>query len=83
MFYRPSSRATSYEDLSNQDHVEEVASSHVRAGGETEGVAGELMELKPQTSKPLIRRASKMVRQASVMETNLDGSGAMQMTYWF
>ncbi|EEB16195.1 organic cation transporter, putative [Pediculus humanus corporis] len=39
----------------------------------------EEIEIKP----PLIRKASRLIRESSVMETNLDSSGIMQMTYWF
>uniref|UniRef100_A0A1B6M3U2 Major facilitator superfamily (MFS) profile domain-containing protein n=1 Tax=Graphocephala atropunctata TaxID=36148 RepID=A0A1B6M3U2_9HEMI len=71
---QPSSISTSYEDLDSEfkDQV----------------------ELKPQTSlhlstpdkeTALLGRhvPRRLVRQASIMETPLDSSGSMKMTYWF
>ncbi|KAG7188844.1 hypothetical protein KM043_008450 [Ampulex compressa] len=70
---RPSSPATSYEDLSARETVEmhEVPE---------EPVPQRTLEEQQRPSGASVRR---LVRQSSVMETQRDSDGSIKMTYWF
>lgn len=41
------------------------------------------MQTADEGNNSLRRKTSKLVRQGSVIETNTDSSGVVQMTYWF
>lgn len=60
---------SSYEDLDNASETIDTV---------------ELQESAPDKETALLgRRVPRLVRQASIMETPLDSSGSMKMTYWF
>lgn len=74
---KPSSAAGSYEDLEDKDSVE------LPVIPESKGIG-------PSERTPLDRsirrhscRTPRLVRQSSIMETPIDSSGVMKMTYWF
>lgn len=72
--YRPSSAVGSYEDLSENDVV-----TH----------ENDVVEMLPRLSADdretalLAKHVPRLVRQSSTMETPMDSSGSMKMTYWF
>lgn len=73
MFSRPSSIATSYEDLSTRETVEMHEVPEVP-------FASSILEEQQRPSTASVRR---LVRQSSVMDTQRDSDGTMKMTYWF
>lgn len=68
IIHRDNSIHTSYEDLDGQHNVVEM---QVQMSSLDKGSA--LLGHVPR----------RLVRQASIMETPLDSSGSMKMTYWF
>ncbi|XP_011157997.1 carcinine transporter isoform X2 [Solenopsis invicta] len=70
---KPSSIATSYEDLSTRDTVEMQEVSEGR-------LASSILEEHQRPSTASVRR---LARQSSVMDTQRDSDGTMKMTYWF
>ncbi|XP_050458332.1 carcinine transporter isoform X1 [Cataglyphis hispanica] len=70
---RPSSIATSYEDLSTRETVEMHEVPEVP-------FASSILEEQQRPSTASVRR---LVRQSSVMDTQRDSDGTMKMTYWF
>lgn len=73
MFSRPSSVATSYEDLSMRETVEMREVPKVP-------FSSSILEEQQWSSTASVRR---LVRQSSVMDTQRDSDGTMKMTYWF
>ncbi|KMQ94022.1 organic cation transporter 1 [Lasius niger] len=70
---KPSSVATSYEDLSMRETVEMREVPEVP-------FTSSILEEQQWTSTASVRR---LVRQSSVMDTQRDSDGTMKMTYWF
>ncbi|XP_018306964.1 carcinine transporter isoform X3 [Mycetomoellerius zeteki] len=70
---KPSSIATSYEDLSTRETVEMQEVPEVL-------FTSSILEDHQRPSTTSIRR---LVRQSSVMDTQRDSDGTMKMTYWF
>ncbi|KAJ9578896.1 hypothetical protein L9F63_004853 [Diploptera punctata] len=78
---RPSSVSGSYEDLSGEkDNLE--LSSRPQADTKLE-LQDEITPLAKNASRRMSNRMPRLVRQSSVMETPVDETGAMKMTYWF
>lgn len=73
--YRPSSAVGSYEDLSENDVV-------TRENDVVEMLPQRLSADDRETAL-LAKHVPRLVRQSSTMETPLDSSGSMKMTYWF
>lgn len=71
-FARPSSIATSYEDLSTRETVEMHEVHEV-------SFASSIIE----QQRPSTANVRRLVRQSSVMDTQRDSDGTMKMTYWF
>ncbi|XP_033606171.1 carcinine transporter isoform X2 [Cryptotermes secundus] len=74
---RPSSVAGSYEDLSDDKYSLEL--SHQKPAEGKQKTQDEAILL----SQASAHRTPKLVRQSSTMESPVDVSGAMKMTYWF
>jgi hypothetical protein len=71
---RPNSISGSYEDLD--------APVQVELQQQTTSLSMDVST--PDKESALLgRRVPRLVRQASIMETPLDASGSMKMTYWF
>ncbi|XP_049762165.1 carcinine transporter isoform X1 [Schistocerca cancellata] len=75
---RPSSIATSYEDLEPHETVELPVMPQ-----ELVQPPSEATPLERRETRRFSNRTPRLVRQSSVMETPVDSSGVMQMTYWF
>ncbi|XP_024882021.1 carcinine transporter isoform X1 [Temnothorax curvispinosus] len=70
---KPSSIATSYEDLSTRETVEMQEVPEMR-------VTSSILE---ENQRPSVASVRRLVRQSSVMDTQRDSDGTMKMTYWF
>jgi hypothetical protein len=71
----------SYEDLSDdKDSLELSSQKPAEPVNETQG---EVMPLAKDSARRMSNRIPRLVRQSSTMETPVDTSGAMKMTYWF
>jgi hypothetical protein len=73
--------AGSYEDLSNDEDSLELS---LRKSAEPENRAqDEVVPVDTDHSHRISNRILRLVHQSSMMETPVDTSGAMKMTYWF
>jgi hypothetical protein len=79
--YRPSSVAGSYEDLSNDKYSLEL--SPRKPGEDNEKTQDEVLPLSQDSALRMSNRIPKLLHQSSTMESPVDVSGAMKMTYWF
>jgi hypothetical protein len=79
--YRPSSVTGSYEDLSNDKYSLEL--SPRKPGEDNEKTQDEIIPLSQDSALRMSNRIPKLLRQSSTMESPVDVSGAMKMTYWF
>uniref|UniRef100_A0A8D9BIE8 Organic cation transporter 1 n=1 Tax=Cacopsylla melanoneura TaxID=428564 RepID=A0A8D9BIE8_9HEMI len=78
---RPSSVEGSYEDLSQKDEADEVIEMlPQRQPSEKDFLS---RKSRQPSDKDLLNRRSRLVRQQSTMETPVDNSGVVKMTYWF
>ncbi|PSN48030.1 Carcinine transporter [Blattella germanica] len=78
---KPSSLSGSYEDLSDDKDTLEL-SSRPTTTTENED-QDEVMPLGKDAARRMSNRMPRLVRQSSTMETPVDATGAMKMTYWF
>jgi hypothetical protein len=78
---RPSSVAGSYEDLSDDKYSLEL--SHRKSTEDNQKTQDEAMPLNQVSALRNPNRVPKLLRQSSTMESPVDVSGAMKMTYWF
>jgi hypothetical protein len=79
--FRPSSVAGSYEDLSDDKYSLELSSRKPAEGNQK--THDEAMPLSKDSALRMSNRIPKLLRQSSTMESPVDVSGAMKMTYWF
>lgn len=81
--FRPSSSlGDSYEDLSQKDEEENEVIEMLpqRQPSEKDFLN---RKMRQTSDKDLLNRRSRLVRQPSTMETPVDPSGVVKMTYWF
>jgi hypothetical protein len=78
--YRPSV-AGSYEDLSDDKYSLELSSQ--KPGEGNKKTQDEAIPLSEDSALRMSNRIPNLLRQSSTMESPVDVSGAMKMTYWF